>query len=253
LFNSLDFNGRFDCAFGHAGGGMGGGMMEVKEVLKEGLSEYNLYTIEGLETIPHSWGKRLPSFKTDEIPVESIYKFDPSRWGQETIQYLSFKNDKEHKLGDNALPEGDMRIFRDTGEEHRLTYVGTTAAKYIPVNEKVELDLGSTPYVKIEPVAIDVKTDSYRFDGNGNIAGWDDIQTMKVTITNTRDIVISVEYFQKFDSQYWTLQRGDQTGTYEREDLNTAKFTLKLAPRSKTILEYTTTLFQGSRQEDWKP
>jgi hypothetical protein len=115
------------------------------------------------------------------------------------------------------------------------------------------LDLGSTPYVTIEPVVIDVKTDSYRFDGNGNIVGWDDIQTMKVTITNTREIAISVEYFQKFDSQYWTLKRGDQTGTYEREDLNTAKFTLKLAPRSKTIFEYTTTIFQGTRQEDWKP
>jgi hypothetical protein len=222
-------------------------------VLKEGLSEYNLYTIEGLETIPHQWGKRLPSFKADEVPVESVYKYDPSRWGGQTIQFLSFTNDKKNKLGDNALPEGDMRIFRDTGEAGRLTYVGTSAAKYIPVNEKIELDLGSTPYVTIEPVVIDVKTDSYRFDGNGNIVGWDDIQTMKVTITNTREIAISVEYFQKFDSQYWTLKRGDQTGTYEREDLNTAKFTLKLAPRSKTIFEYTTTIFQGTRQEDWKP
>jgi hypothetical protein len=253
--DSLAINGHYAFGLGRAGGmgGFGDGMMKIKEVLKEGLSEYNLYTIEGLETIPHSWGKRLPSFKADEIPVESVYKYDPSRWGQESIQFLSFINDKKHKLGDNALPEGDMRIFRDTGDTGRLSYVGTSAAKYIPVNEKVELDLGSTPYVKIKPVVIDTKTDSYRFDGNGNIAGWDDIQTMKVTIANTREIAISVEYFQKFDSQYWTLKRGDQTGTYEREDLNTAKFTLKLTPRSKTIFEYTTTIFQGTRQEDWKP
>jgi len=257
--DSLAVNGNLAYAYGRAGGmgggmgGFGGGLMKIKEVLKEGLSEYNLYTIEGLETIPHQWGKRLPSFKADEIPVESVYKYDPSRWGGETIQFLSFTNDKKHKLGDNALPEGDMRIFRDIGEAGRLTYVGTTAAKYIPVNEKVELDLGPTPYVKIEPVVTDVKTDSYRFDRDGNVGGWDDIGTMKVTITNTREIAISVEYFQKFDSQYWTLKRGDEAGTYEREDLNTAKFTLKLTPRSKTIFEYTTTLFQGTRQEDWKP
>ncbi|NLH17418.1 MAG: DUF4139 domain-containing protein [Phycisphaerae bacterium] len=252
--NMWNFDGDMAFGLGRVSGFGGfGGAMKVKEVLKEGLSEYNLYTIEGLETIPHSWGKRLPSFKADEIPVESVYKYDPSRWGTETNQFLSFTNDKEHKLGANAMPEGDMRIFRDIGEAAHLTYVGTSAAKYIPVNEKVELDLGPTPYVKIEPVVMDEKTDSFRFDNKGNITGWDDIRTMKVTVTNTRDIAIKVEYFQNFDTQYWKLKRGDETGTYEQEDLDTAKFTLKLEPRSKTIFEYSTTIFQGTRQEDWKP
>ena len=30
-----------------------------KEIKKEGLSEYFLYTIEGTETIPNGWSKRL--------------------------------------------------------------------------------------------------------------------------------------------------------------------------------------------------
>jgi hypothetical protein len=116
--DAIATNGAWAFGVGRTGGmGGGGGRMKIKEVLKEGLSEYNLYTIEGLETIPHSWGKRLPSFKADEVPVESVYKYDPSRWGTETIQYLSFTNDKKNKLGDNALPEGNMRIFRDTTRE----------------------------------------------------------------------------------------------------------------------------------------
>lgn len=256
--NVLSLNGDMAFGLGRDGGmmggmgGFGGGLMRIKKVLKEGLSEYNLYTIEGLETIPHEWGKRLPSFKADEIPVESVYKYDPSRWGAETIQFLSFANDKEHKLGDNALPEGDMKIFRDTGDAYRLAYIGASAAKYIPVNEKVELDLGATPYVKIEPVVMDQKTDNYRFDRDGNIAGWDDIQAWKVTITNTREIPVSVEYFQNFDTQYWKLKRIHEIGTYEQEDLDTAKFTLILEPRSKTIFEYTTAIFRGTREEDWK-
>jgi hypothetical protein len=36
--------------------------LERKEIRKEGLSEYFLYTIEGTETIPDKWGKRLLSF-----------------------------------------------------------------------------------------------------------------------------------------------------------------------------------------------
>ncbi|NLX26150.1 MAG: hypothetical protein GXY61_09370, partial [Lentisphaerae bacterium] len=38
---------------------------DIKEIEKEGLSEYFLYTIEGTETIPNTWSKRLPSFDTD--------------------------------------------------------------------------------------------------------------------------------------------------------------------------------------------
>ncbi len=34
-----------------------------KEIVKEGLSEYFLYTIEGTETIPTGWSKRLPELR----------------------------------------------------------------------------------------------------------------------------------------------------------------------------------------------
>ncbi len=33
-----------------------------REVVKEGLSEYFLYTVEGRDTIPNGWSKRMPSF-----------------------------------------------------------------------------------------------------------------------------------------------------------------------------------------------
>ncbi len=54
---------------------------KVKQIVKEGLSEYFLYTIEGTETIPNKWGKRLLSFETDEIPIKALYKYDEERWG----------------------------------------------------------------------------------------------------------------------------------------------------------------------------
>src|SRR5688572_2027330 len=39
-------------------GGMGGGMAEKpKEIIKEGLSEYFIYTVEGTETIKNGWSK----------------------------------------------------------------------------------------------------------------------------------------------------------------------------------------------------
>jgi hypothetical protein len=55
-----------------------------KEIKKEGLSEYFLYTIVGTETIPNGWGKRLPSLDVSDIPVVSLYKYDEERWGQKS-------------------------------------------------------------------------------------------------------------------------------------------------------------------------
>src|SRR5262245_51583604 len=46
-----------------------------RQVIKEGLSEYFLYTVEGRDTIPNGWSKRMPSFKAIEVPIISYYKY----------------------------------------------------------------------------------------------------------------------------------------------------------------------------------
>jgi len=45
-----------------------------KEIKKEGLSEYFLYTIEGTETIATGWSKRLLSFDVNGVAVVNLYK-----------------------------------------------------------------------------------------------------------------------------------------------------------------------------------
>jgi hypothetical protein len=57
-----------------------------KEIKKEGLSEYFLYTIEGRETIPDKWGKRLLSFDVNDIDVNSLYKYDEDRYGRQDLR-----------------------------------------------------------------------------------------------------------------------------------------------------------------------
>ena len=41
---------------------------ELKDIEKEGLSEYFLYTIEGTEDLPNAWAKRLQSFDVTSSP-----------------------------------------------------------------------------------------------------------------------------------------------------------------------------------------
>ncbi|MCF7975630.1 MAG: hypothetical protein K9N55_17570, partial [Phycisphaerae bacterium] len=117
-------------------------MGRAKAIEKKSLSEYFLYTIEGTETIPNGWSKRMISFDKAEIPVTNLYKFEEDRYGDAVVRFLSYANDTAHKLGDTPIPGGQLKVYRDTGKNARLSYTGESAFKYIPVNEDVELNLG---------------------------------------------------------------------------------------------------------------
>src|SRR5687767_4104893 len=47
----------YDNRLGGLGGGGENGPAQPKEIIKEGLSEYFIYTVEGTETIPNGWSK----------------------------------------------------------------------------------------------------------------------------------------------------------------------------------------------------
>ena len=227
-------------------------MEAPKEIKKEGLSEYFLYTIEGTETIPNTWSKRLPSFDTDEIPVVNLYKFEENRYGPAVIRYLSFTNDEEHELGETPIPGGGMKVYRTVDDEAHLSYEGTSSFKYIPVGEDVELNLGPVSNVIVEPKLMDEKTDNYRFDNKGNINGWDEIRTFKLAIKNTRDLPVKIEIKRNFHPHTWDIKNiGKAKEYYEKIDINTVKYTLTLEPQSKQTLEYELTTYRGTRTEDW--
>ena len=58
-------------------------------------------------------------------------------------------NDKESKLGTTPLPDGVVRVFRDNGRDG-LSYLTQQAIKYIPIGDKIELNLGVDPEVVFE-------------------------------------------------------------------------------------------------------
>jgi hypothetical protein len=220
--------------------------LKPKEIKKEGLSEYFLYTIEGTETIPDKWGKRLLSFEAEDIKVRSLYKYDEERWGSQTIRFVAFTNDEEHNLGQTPIPNGNVKIYNQADSQGYLSYVGGTDIKYIPVNEEVELNLGAARLVKVEPTLMDFKTENYVYDRKGNISGWDEVRAWEIKITNTRELPIEIEITRGFGTAYWKL-RSDTP--YERHDATHARFKLNLEPRSKRTFSYTVTTYHGVREE----
>jgi len=223
--------------------------LQPKEIKKEGLSEYFLYTIEGTETIPNTWGKRLLSFEANDISVKSLYKYDEERWGQDTIRFVAFANDEKHNLGQTPIPDGDVRIYSQADDKEYLSYVGGTTVKYIPVNEEVELNLGPARLVTVEPKLMDFKTENYVFDSKRNISGWDEVCQWQIEITNTRELPIEVEITRGFGTAYWQMKFSEKDVSYEKYDVTHARFKLNLGPRSKRVFSYTVRMYQGEREQ----
>lgn len=224
-----------------------------KAITKEGLSEYFLYTIEGTETIPNTWSKRLPSFDTQGIPVVNLYKYEEDRYGPQVFRYLSFKNDEDHELGETPIPGGMLKVYRTVDDAQHLSYEGQSGFKYIPVGEDVELNLGAVADVIVEAKLMDEKTASYRFDNKNNINGWDEIRTFELSLKNTRSLPVKIEIKRNFQPHTWTIKNlGEAEKYYEKVDLDTVKYTLTLQPQSEQTIAYELTTYQGTRTEDWQ-
>ena len=222
----------------------------IKEVRKEGLSEYFLYTIEGTETIETGWSKRLPSFDIDEVKVINLYKFEEERYGPNVVRFLSFKNDTEHNLGETPIPGGLLKVYRGVDDKQHLAYTGQSSFKYIPVDEDVELNLGGVSDVVVEPKLMDYATDNYRFNNDRNVNGWDEIRTFKIEVRNTRDIQVKLEIKRNFPTSYWDLENSGDHGEYEKDDLDTVKYTILLDPHTKKEFQYVLRTWHGTREED---
>jgi len=218
-----------------------------KEIKKEGLSEYFLYTIEGTETIPNGWSKRMISFDAENVPVTNLYKYEQRRYGNSVVRFLSFANDEDHELGDTPIPGGSLRVFRSADDRGHLSYTGASSFKYIPVDEEVELNLGPVRNVVVEPKLMDFETANYDFDHNGDISGWDETRRFEIQVRNTRDIPVKVRIRRNFNTVYWNLQKSGDFDNFEKTDKAAVEFTLTLKPRTTRTFGYSLTTHHGTR------
>ena len=123
-------------------------------MIKQGLSEYFLFTIEGREDIKDKEPKRLVALKVADVPLECFYKLTDRDGGQGFTKFYRFKNvklldeqGKEKKLsamenlGLSPLPNGTVRLFSEYKTKD-LAYVGGTETKYVPIGDRVEVNVG---------------------------------------------------------------------------------------------------------------
>ncbi len=213
-----------------------------REIIKEGVSEYFLYTVAGRDTIPTGWSKRLPSFQTPAVPITSYYKYEKERWGDRVQRFYRFTNSVPSRLGREPLPDGAVKAFRLVTDDHLYGFVGSTSVKYIPINETVEMELGSDPEVLVKPKLMNwVKTD-LAFDNNGNVKGWTTKETWEIEVQNSKDLDVVLDVRRNFPGD-WTLTTDAR---FEKVDANKVKFVLPLKSRAQQTFSYEVTTRQGT-------
>jgi hypothetical protein len=205
-----------------------------REIIKEGVSEYFLYTVEGRDTIPTGWAKRLPSFRATGVPITSYYKYERERWQDQVIRFYQFTNALPSHLGTEPLPDGSVQAFRLVSPDKLYAYVGSTQVKYIPINETVELELGPDPEVRVEPKLMNWEKVDLRFDREGDVAGWTIRERWEMEVQNSRDIPVVLDIRRNFAGD-WSLTTET---AHEKVDANKVKFVLPLQPREKKVVRY---------------
>ncbi|MHB9063705.1 MAG: DUF4139 domain-containing protein [Pirellulaceae bacterium] len=147
-------------------GGGGQASEKPKEIIKEGLSEYFIYTIEGTETIPNGWSKRMRSFEGQTVPFKIQYRYRPAEYGDRLVRMYLLTNDKESKLGTTPVPDGMVRVFRQNGRDG-LSFLVAQQIKYVPIGDKIELNLDQDPEVIFELVKVRTWRDNIWMQING--------------------------------------------------------------------------------------
>jgi len=228
-----------------------------KEIIKEGLSEYFIYTVEGTETIRNTWSKRMQLFEGTRAPFRIQYRYRPAEYGRHMVRLFLLRNDKASTLGTTPLPDGVVRLCRDNGRDG-LSFMTQQRIKYVPIGQEIVLNLGPDPEVIHEWVLLRNWRDNFWFRRGGvnvhfsptkghriavndTVDGWDDHQQWVERIRNYRAKPIDVEIRRRFDGHVM-FRSGLNPTLY---DYRTPQFTARVDPGQKRELAYRVTSRQG--------
>ncbi|MFA4985801.1 MAG: hypothetical protein WC712_04375 [Candidatus Brocadiia bacterium] len=179
----------------------GGEQSEAKAIIKEGLSEYFMFSVAGTETVTTGWSKRMEAVTADSVAFEIVYRMRDFQYGPRPVRFYIWRNDAEHSLGDSPMPDGLIRLFRDNGREG-LSFLGQQRVEYVPIKAPIEINLGTDDLVVYEPVKSNTNRINFHFRAdarNEYVDGWDEQQSWADGIRNYRGKPIMFELRRIWD------------------------------------------------------
>jgi hypothetical protein len=150
------------------------------------------------------------SFEGQTVPFKIQYRYRVPEYGDQLVRMYLLTNDEESKLGTTPLPDGVVRVFRQNNRDG-LSFLVAQPIKYIPIGDKIELNLGPDPEVIFELVKLRTWRDNLwmqiqgadvfkrvdepgvQIEVNSVLVGWDDHTLYAQRIRNYTKKPIEVE------------------------------------------------------------
>ncbi|MHB9049515.1 MAG: hypothetical protein ACYC35_26650, partial [Pirellulales bacterium] len=161
-------------------------------------------------------------------------------------------------LGTTPLPDGVVRVFRDNGRDG-LAFLVAQPIKYIPIGDKIELNLGPDPEVIFELVKLRVWRDNLwlqilgtdvfkradepgvQIEVNSSVAGWDDHTIYAQRVRNYSRKPIDLEVRRQF-AGHIVFRSNLKAKNF---DYHTAEYTATVKAGEKADLTYELLQHQG--------
>ncbi len=224
-----------------------GAPAKAPEIVKEGLSEYFMFTIEGLQTVPNLWVKRIQAVNADSVKFDIVYRMRDFQYGPRPVRFYIFENDTERGLGDSPLPDGMLRVFRDNGRDG-LAFYASQSLNYVPIRAKIEANLGTDDLVVFEIIKSGLERKEFSFAMSGMreyVNGWDEHGVWSGTVRNYRAKPIKFELRQIWDGD--VEYSADMPSTLF--DYRTVETIFTVEPRSKKTLLSKTLIHMGNNSK----
>ena len=223
------------------------GRGQAKKIVKEGLSEYFMFSVSGTETIPNGWSKRMQAVDAKEVSFNIVYRMRGHQYGPRPVRFFTWCNDDQHKLGDSPLPDGQVNLFRDNGADG-LAFLARQQIRYVPIEAKIEINLGPDDLVVYETRRGVVERLNFHFRYVNNrevVDGWDERTDWADTIRNyrTKPIVFELRRQWNGDADY------DSEVATTLFDYRTTETKFGIKPRSKRQYPATVTVHLGTNRK----
>jgi len=167
----------------------------AKKIVKEGVSEYFMFTVEGHETLRNGWSKRMRAVEADEMGFNIVYRMRAHQYGARPVRFFLWSNDDAHKLGDSPLPDGRVRVFRRNASDG-MSFLGEQQIRYVPMRARVEINLGPDDLVVYETRKAGSERFAFQYRVQNNreyVHGWSERTRWVDTVRNYRKKPITFE------------------------------------------------------------
>ena len=217
-----------------------------KQVVKEGISEYFMFSVAGRETLLNGWSKRMLAVESERTAFDILYRMRAHQYGPRPVRFFLWKNDEEHGLGESPLPDGLVRVFRENGREG-LAFLGQQLIRYVPAKGEIEINLGPDDLVVYETRKARTERLSFQFR-HGSVSGWDERTQWVGAIRNYRLKPIRFELHRQWPGHV-EYESEHRTKLFDHQTV-LAEFGVDT--RGRTLYPFTVTTRYGTRASQSK-